>query len=162
MSGLLVAHPNIADEVDELAESLRVERGAGVVLRQHVLEHGVVALDRGHGIVDQPADGGLPGLCLEMRPPRLRRHPEDVLRAVLVRVLRIGPVRPFGFQTDVPFLEGIGDVFQEDEAEDHVLVLGRVHAAAQGVRHAPKLGFVAGRGVIGAPPRSAAVGARLF
>ena len=50
----------------------------------------------------------------------------------------------------VRFLEGIGDVFQKKEAEDDMLVFGRVHAAAQGVGHLPELGFVAGRGAMGA------------
>ena len=157
-AGVLVAHPDVADEVDELAEAQRVERRTGVVLREHVLEHGVVALDRGHGIVEQPADGGLLRLPLEMSPPRLLRNPEDVLGAVLVRVLRIGAFGPFGIEAGVHLLEGVGDVLQEDEAEDDMLVFGRVHAAAQGVGHAPELGLVAGRGVIGAPLRTAAVG----
>jgi hypothetical protein len=29
------------------------------------------------------------------------------------------------------FLEGVGDVFEEDEAEDDVLVFRRVHVVAQ-------------------------------
>jgi len=48
----------------------------------------------------------------------------------------------------VQLLEGVGDVLEEDQVEDDVLVLGGVHAAAQGVGHLPELGFVAdiGRG----------------
>lgn len=38
-------------------------------------------------------------------------------------------------------LEGVGDVLQEDEVEDDVLVLGRVHVAAQLVRCQPELRF---------------------
>ena len=150
-AGVLVADPDVAHEVDELAEAQGVERGAGVVLREHVLEHGVVALDAGHGVVDQPADGRLSRLRLQMRPPCLLRNPEDVLGPVLVRVLRIGAFGPFRFQPGVPLLEGVGDVLEEDEAEDDVFVLGRVHAAAQGVGHAPQLRLVAGRGAGGAP-----------
>ena len=37
-AGVRVAHPDVADHVDELAEPLLVERRAGVVLGQHVLE----------------------------------------------------------------------------------------------------------------------------
>jgi len=47
-------------------------------------------------------------------------------------------------------LEGVGDVLQEQEAQADVLVLGSVHAAAQGVGHLPELGFVADGGGSGA------------
>ena len=77
-AALRVAEPDVADQVDELAEALLVERRAGVVLGQHALERGVVALDGDHGVVDELADGRLLGLGLEVRPARLRRHPEDV------------------------------------------------------------------------------------
>ena len=40
-------------------------------------------------------------------------------------------------------LEGVGDVLEEDQAEDDVLVFGGVHAAAQRVGHLPELGLVA-------------------
>ena len=50
----------------------------------------------------------------------------------------------------VLLLEGVGDVLEEDQAEDDVLVLGRVHAAAQRVGHLPEPRFVAdGRPVVG-------------
>ena len=51
----------------------------------------------------------------------------------------------------VLLLEGVGDVLEEDQAEDDVLVLGGVHAAAQRVGHLPELGFVADVGSGGAP-----------
>src|SRR3989338_9606332 len=47
---------DIADEVDELAESLLVEPRPGVVLRQHALERGVVALDGAHRVVNERAN----------------------------------------------------------------------------------------------------------
>ena len=47
------AERDVADEVDELAEALLVEAGAGVVLGQHALERRVVALDGGHRVVDE-------------------------------------------------------------------------------------------------------------
>ena len=97
-AGVLVAHLDVADHVDELAEPLLVEGRTGVVLGQHVLERRVVALDRGHGVVDELADGGLPGLCLEMAPARLARDPEDAHRAVLVRILRVGALGLLAFE----------------------------------------------------------------
>ena len=42
-----VADRDVADQVDELAERLLVEALAGVLLGEHVLEGGVVALDGG-------------------------------------------------------------------------------------------------------------------
>ena len=39
------------------------------------------------------------------------------------------------------FEERIGNVFEEDEAEDDVLVLGRVHVVAHGIGRGPELGF---------------------
>ena len=41
------------------------------------------------------------------------------------------------------FLEGVGDVFEEDEAEDDVLVFRRVHVVAELVGGEPELGLKA-------------------
>lgn len=95
----------------------------------------------------------LPGLRLEMRPARLGRHPEDVLGAVLVGILRIGALILLGFQPRVHFLERIGDVFEEDQAQDDVIVFGGIHAAAERVCHAPEFGFIADIGGGGVGPR---------
>ena len=54
-----------------------------------------------------------------------------------------------GFEPGVGLFEGVGDVLEEDEAEDDVFVFGGVHAAPEGVGHAPELGLVAGDGVAG-------------
>src|SRR2546422_6131014 len=45
-------------------------------------------------------------------------------------------------------LEGVGDVLEEEQAEHDVLVLGGVHAAAEGVGHLPQLSLVADRGAV--------------
>jgi hypothetical protein len=68
-----------------------------------------------------------------MRPTRLRRHPENANGFVLVDILRVSALVFFGLQLLVLLLEGIGDVLQEEQAENDVLVLGGVHAAAQRV-----------------------------
>ena len=109
----------------------------------------VVALDGGHRVVHELPDIGLPGLGLETAPARLRRHPEDVLGPVLVGVLRIGTLVLLALESGVHLLEGVRDVLEEDEPEDDVLVLGRIHRTAQRIGHAPKLGLVAGRGAMG-------------
>ena len=64
--------------------------------------------------------------------------------------LRIGALRLLRFELRVLCLEGVGDVLEEDQAKDDVLVLGSVHAAAQRVGHLPEPRFVAdGRSVVG-------------
>ena len=122
-------------------------------MRQHALEARVLALDRHHGVVDELADLGLLGIRLQVRPARLARHPEDVLGEVLVAVLGVdaglagaaGRKAPGGLvlglrqQGRVLLLERVGDVLEEDEAEHHVLVLGRVHVAAHLVGRGPEL-----------------------
>ncbi len=80
--------PMVADQVDELAEALLVERGPGVVLGQHALERRVVALDGGHRVVDELADGRLLGACLEVRPARLLAAPRRCSRRGTRRGLR--------------------------------------------------------------------------
>jgi len=80
--------------------------------------------------------------------------PEDVLGLVFIRVFGIGPgvVALTGEELGAVFLEGVGDVFEEDEAEDDVLVFRRVHVVAELVGGEPELGFEAevGGGVFGA------------
>ena len=83
-------------------------------------------------------------LGLELGPSGLGRHPEDVLRDVLVPVLWVGALHPTSASTSAwAFLKGVGDVLEEDEAKDDVLVLGGIHAAPQGIGHAPIVGLVA-------------------
>jgi hypothetical protein len=70
------------------------------------------------------------------------RYPEDVQRAVFVRIFGIGSLSPLGVEPRVLLLEGVGDVLEEDQPEHDVLVLGGIHAAAQRVGHPPELGLV--------------------
>ena len=136
-----VAHADRADEVDEFAEAILVERGAGVVFRQDAFQARVVALDRDHRVIDDLADGRLLGAVLEISPARGGRHPEDVFGAVFVRIFGIG-AGVFAFACDqlrVVFFEAVGDVLEEDQAEDDVLVFRRVHVAAQLVGSEPEL-----------------------
>ncbi len=132
-----VAQPDVRHQVDQLSQPLLVEPGPRIVLGQHALKRGVLALDGEHGVVHQLADHRLPGVGLELRPARLRRHPEDVEAHVLVAVLRVGPGGLLGRQLRILFLKGVGDVLQEDQPEHHVLVLGRVHVRTQGIGGAP-------------------------
>ena len=112
-----------------MAEPLLVEGRTGVVLGQHVLERRVVTLDLGQCVVDKLADGGLPRLRFEMTPARLARHPEDVIGAVLVRILLVGALSSLGFEPGMGLFECVGNVLEEGQPEDHMLVLGRIHRA---------------------------------
>jgi hypothetical protein len=114
----------VGDQVDELTETGLVERRTRVVLGEDALEGGVVPLHRFHRSVHQLPDAGLAGVLLELRPPGFRRYPEDILRAVLVGGLGVR----VGLREELlpVLLKSIGDVLQEDEPQDHVLVLRRV------------------------------------
>ena len=119
-TGLGVPDLDVADQGDQLAKPPLVNRRPGVVSRQHVLERGVVALKRDHRLIDGQADSRLPRLRPQMRPTGLGRHPEDVLGDVLVPVLG-SVLAPFGQHRGTAFLEGVGDVLEEDQSEDDVL-----------------------------------------
>ncbi len=95
---------------------LLVETGPGVVLGEHPLRGHVVALDGGHRVIDKGPDGRLRRLGLEVGPAGLLGHPEDSDGAVLVRILGIGALGRLGLEYGVMGLEGIRDVFEEDEA----------------------------------------------
>ena len=90
--GRLVAHADVAHEVDDLSQAHLVERLAGVVLRQHVPERRVVPLDGRHRVVHQPTDPRLLGLTPEVAPAGRWRNPEDVLGSVLVGIVGVGTV----------------------------------------------------------------------
>src|SRR5688500_7794733 len=83
-----------------------------------------------------------------MPPARFGWHPENTQRAVLVRIFGVGALRFLDFQLRVLLLERVGNVLEKKQTEDNVLVLGGIHAAAQRVRHLPKLGFVTDIGSI--------------
>jgi hypothetical protein len=140
-----VAEADGADEVNEFAEAVLVERRAGIVFRENAFEARVVALDGDHGVVHDLADGGLLGAGLKVEPAGIGGHPEDVLGLVFVGVfgVRADVVAFAGEEFGAVFLEGIGDVFEEDEAEDDVLVLRRVHVIAELVGGEPELGLEA-------------------
>ncbi len=77
-----------------------------------------------------------------MKPPGFLGHPEDARRPILVWVFRISALLALGFEFRVLGFEGVGDVLQEDETKDDVLVLCRVHVVAERIRHAPELRFI--------------------
>ena len=158
--GAVALEADVGDQVDQPLHLLRRDTAAGVVARQLALEVRVVALDGEDGVVDQRGDVGPRGLVLQVLPARLGRHPEHPLGGVLVAALqqafelRAGDAVGFqlGLELLAAGLEGVGDVLQEQQAEDDVLVLGGVDLAAQGVGGFPEdlgVGEVGGVGFSG-------------
>ncbi len=92
-----IPDPDGAHQVDELAETVLVERETGVVPGQHALERWVVPLNPGHGFVHELADGWLTRLIPDPGPARLTWHPEDALGPVRAGVFRIRSGRLLGF-----------------------------------------------------------------
>jgi len=77
-----------SDEVDQFTEPLLIEGRPRIVFREHTFERRIVAFDGDHRIVERLADGGLLGICAQVRPARFLRHPEDVCRDVFVAILK--------------------------------------------------------------------------
>src|SRR5439155_10615634 len=114
-AAFLIAQADGADKVDELAEAALVEGFAGVVLGKDAFERGIVFFEGEHGFVEELADAGLFGGGLELGPASGFGNPVDVFGGVLVAIFGIG-VR-LGGEDGVAFLEGVGNVFEEDQAE---------------------------------------------
>jgi len=87
-------------------------------------------------------------------PAGFRRQPENIGGQIFIavlgslRALRFFLEEPFAFGIRKPekqlfalFLEGIRNVFQEDEAEADVLALRSIHVPPHLVRGSPELGF---------------------
>ena len=146
-TALLVAQPDGGDEVNDAAETLLVQMRAGVFFGQDAFERGVVALDGDHGAIEQLADGRVFGAALQVRPSGFGRHPEDVVGGVFVAVFGVGAF--FLLQRGVPLLECVGDVFQENQAQDNVFVFGGVEVAAEFVSGSPKRRLEAKGGAVG-------------
>lgn len=159
-----VAEGDRGDEVHELAEAGLVERRPAVVLGEHAAERGVLPFDGHHGVVDDLADGGVLGAGLDASragPAGLFGDPEDVVHQVFVPLLRVCLGVPL--ELGAVLFEGVGDVFEEDQAEDDVFVFRGVHVAAQAVGGGPELVLEAevgaGAVAVGGFPPGAGAGA---
>jgi hypothetical protein len=152
---------DVADDINEAAELDFIEAGAGVIAGEDTFERRVLALDGSHGVVDDFADFGGFGFGFDFVPAGFGREPKDIGGEVFIAVF--GGFGALGFVFDEPvafgvgeaeeellalFLEGVGDVFEEDEAEADVLVLGGVHVAAHFIGGGPELGFEAKGGTV--------------
>jgi hypothetical protein len=106
--------------------------------------------------VDEGSNVGAGGLVLQVGPAGLGRHPEDALGGVFIPrfeqafdLLGLHPgFGQLGLQLVAAGLEAVGDVLEEEQAEDHVLVLGGIHLPAERIGGFPErvgVGEVGGR-----------------
>ena len=94
------------------------------------------------------------GVVPDKIPARQGRHPEDVLFGVIVpgfeflgdqiisvvaQVVVVFRIAEVGLQFRVTLLESVRHVFEEYQAEDHMLVDRRIHIGAQLVRRRPQM-----------------------
>ena len=101
-----------------------------------------IPLDGGHCVVNNGSDLRLWCVGPQVRPSCFLRHPKDACRSIFVWVFRVGTLIPLCFEFSMFRFEGIGDVLQENEAKDDVLVLRCVHVVAERICHAPQLRFI--------------------
>ena len=160
----VTGEPGAVEQVDELAQATLVDVVAVVDPRQGALQRRVRAHEQVHRLVDELADvlvrlpplgGQALGVLGQVAPAGGRSNPEDVGTGVLVDVIELrsdlvlGPAVGGQLVVDLgaALLEGVGDVLEEDQAEDDVLVLGGVHRPAQLVSGLPQgvLEFLHGR-----------------
>ena len=127
----------VGEEVHHLAQHLFVQVRAGIDLRQHILQRPVIVFDGAHGVVDDLPDLRRVRCGGNCRPARILRHKEDALGKIFVDVLL--EAVSFVHQLLVTLLKAVGDVFQENQAEDDVLVFRSVHVAAQHACSVPDL-----------------------
>src|SRR5205823_4155385 len=93
----------------------------------------------------QRANGGLRSARLQVLPARFLRDPEDAGGAVFIAIFGVSALLLLGRELGVLGLEGVGDVLEENQAENDVLVFRRIHVVAQRIGGSPKLGFEADR-----------------
>ena len=105
---------------------------------------------RAHRLVDQGADRGAVhtlGPGRQEAPAGGRRYPEHagagvfvgVLQGVLDVVVAVAALGvQFGANLATALVEGVGDVLEEHQTQDHVLVVGRLQRAAQLVGRLPQ------------------------
>ncbi|CAN5721490.1 hypothetical protein BH23CHL3_BH23CHL3_06470 [soil metagenome] len=78
---------------------------------------------------------------LQHVPAGVRRHPEQPLGDIFVLVLGIGALVRFRLEVAVSLIEGVGDVLEEDQPQNDVLVFGGVHVTAERISSPPQLGL---------------------
>ena len=144
----LAAELHRVEQIQQLRQAPLIDVRAVEQSRQRALQRRVVAHQQIHGLVDPLADGLVAlnlGLGDQRVPPGVRIDPEHAVPGVLVRILQrfsqlVGAVvlAQFVLNRRAALIEGVRDVLEEDEPQDDVLVLRRVHGAAQLVGGLPQ------------------------
>ena len=105
----------------------------------------VIAVDAPpHATNPGPVDGGsdvfLASPGLNYGSPGFPRDPEHVSFPVLIGLFWVVALVGLRLELLMEFLGGVGDVFQEHQGQDNMLVLSGVDVAPEGVRRCPELG----------------------
>ena len=155
LAGALAGEAGGVEQVQQFAEAALVHVVPVVDAGERGGEGLVVGHDELHGFIDELADrlglgavhrGQALGVLGQVGPAGPFGDPEHAAAGVLVDVvdqlgdlLLVEPVRlQLGLDLPAALLEGVRDVLQEHQAQDHVLVLGGIHGAAQLVRGLPE------------------------
>ena len=141
------------DQVDQLAQLAVGQLGAGKAFVEDAFEFGVVGFDQAQRVVDAFANVGLRRGGTQRFPAGTLGHPKHVFAGVVVAVFQlggnvfvggvaikefVGRVAQAQLQVGLAGHKGVGDVFDEDEAQHQVLVFGGVHVGAQFVGRCPE------------------------
>ena len=142
----MAGEPGVPDQVDQFGQAALVHVVPVEDLGQDAGERGVRLHDGVHRGVDDLARVPALGLLGQHVPAGVLRHPEHAFALVLVHVVEEGLDPRLGHAVGeyigadlLPALgEGVGHVLEEHHPEHEVLVLGRVHRAAQLVGGLPQ------------------------
>lgn len=132
---------DFVDFVEERGELCAVEPEPGVIIaRERALECGVFFFNRGERGIDFNGDVVLLGVFHNKTPAGSLAEEEDVFRVVENRLI---DERAFsvGDQFFPPLDKTVVGVFEKNEAEDDVFILGRLDGSAQLVCGLPKCFF---------------------
>ena len=129
---------DVIDGINQRRQLGRIQPQAGeVVIRQGTGQRRVVLLNIVQRRINFDGDVVLLGMLQHIRPATLLRQIEHVVLRVeihhihKVSAVLLGNLRPLN-------LKLIADEFQEDQAQDNMLVLGRFNTATQLVSGVPK------------------------
>ena len=131
----------VREHIDQLSEDGSVQVLAGVDFWEDALQLVVFLLDGVHGRVESSTDGWRLGVIANMGPAGGRRDEENAFGGVLVAVFGVGAHLLLTLQALVDLLKSLGDVAEEDEAEDDMLVLGGIDVLAELIGGFKELAF---------------------
>ena len=156
VAGLLaVAKTHLRDQIDQFAELVGRQLGAREAFVEQTFKLGVSDLDGFERLVNQNAKVGLTRGGLEQVETGFKRHPENAFGGVIVALFEFGLAfalvfeKPFGVgigeienELLAASLEGIGNVFDENEAENEMFIFGGVEIDAEFIGGLPENALV--------------------